>query len=394
MPDAPSSVTIFPSHSQPTLRDTSGVDTMSLQPPADINSTSQPCTMDFDNFDFGLRVSPDPISHHDNGATSLTDLFFSTSSDATIGPTCSSRNMSTSLSTPTLTTRSTISTLSGKERCLHRLSELSLQLLKDFGHDNIAELNDILSVSSEPHLLTPDPGAEGECVSPKNTIGRVLEASQIFLKALDHLAQDRSPTKVSSSASECSYSEHGENADLYTAEHYIAMDFDSVGSEHLPVDRNPAVELDMPTILTILTCYTWLLRGYETVFDNIQNALVCPQSLPEKQPTSTIPSILPGLHIGGFSLDHHKELQLEVLLQISTVMLSRIEDVLGMNDATHGILSRASASTPLIDIWFGSKDGPMGDARGDGKRGVGRVQANIEKLRKILRKNQGISCDT
>lgn len=105
-----------------------------------------------------------------------------------------------------------------------------------------------------------------------------------------------------------------------------------------------------------------------------------------------MPAIVPGLHIGGFSLDDHKDLQIDILIQVSSRMLERIEETLGVcvmssqetrNNSTcgHGILETTSASA-LLDIMFKQND--IGCLNGDNGR-VARVKQTMNNVRGLLK---------
>lgn len=86
--------------------------------------------------------------------------------------------------------------------------------------------------------------------------------------------------------------------------------------EKVTCSRSPAnpsaplsTPIDMPTTLTILTCYTWLLQAYDTIFSQIYSALAIRTDI--TSPSSS-PSVLPGLQFGGFDLDEHRDMQIEM----------------------------------------------------------------------------------
>jgi hypothetical protein len=143
----------------------------------------------------------------------------------------------------------------------------------------------------------------------------------------------------------------------------------------------------MPTTLTILTCYTWLLQSYDAIFSRIRASLL---SQPKLAPQS-IPAILPGLHIGGFDLGDRNDLQIEILIQVSSRMLERIEETLGVNVISQpnsasrekGILDTASASA-LLDITFNQKD--PGNSKRENRSGV-LVKHTMDDIREILKGN-------
>ncbi|TDZ28123.1 Cytochalasin cluster regulator ccsR [Colletotrichum spinosum] len=141
-----------------------------------------------------------------------------------------------------------------------------------------------------------------------------------------------------------------------------------------------------PTTLTIMTCYLWLFHGYEAVFAAIHDALVAqnqqrldrrgshtrhhhhhshqehrrageahdtqqqqqqqqrPGFLPLKSSKAAdlAPTLLPDLRIGGFHLDGHHHLQIEMLIYLSCRILRQMETALGI-DARPAAAAAAAA---------------------------------------------------
>ena len=85
--------------------------------------------------------------------------------------------------------------------------------------------------------------------------------------------------------------------------------------------NSPLLHLDLPTILSILTCYVSLIRVYRSILTGIYNVL---QSSNPPSPLG-LPPILPGLSLDGFHLEHHYSLQINILTQVSMDLLQRIE---------------------------------------------------------------------
>lgn len=209
----------------------------------------------------------------------------------------------------------------------------------------------------------------------------MLESSQLLLHALEHLTTEKPP---SSPNSECSYSDHCDENELDHAADG-SMDFDDTKT------NARITALDMPTTLTIFTCYTWLLQGYETIFSEIHNSLLSRTGTRTHKPTYGSPqAVIPGLRIGGFAFDDHRDLQIEVLMQISIMMLERVDDVLGISAASQRHesnalttkTSRGKDSTipmPVLDAWS-----RQGGFPSDGKAMT--LKKTMEDIRRILRR--------
>ena len=83
---------------------------------------------------------------------------------------------------------------------------------------------------------------------------------------------------------------------------------------------------DVPSTLAILTCYTCLLRIFETVFYCIHHSLECS---PSSALDVKLPPTVPGLQVNGFLLNNYRSLQIKILLQVSTFMLDSTGKALG-----------------------------------------------------------------
>ncbi|KAF7169925.1 hypothetical protein CNMCM5623_002476 [Aspergillus felis] len=319
------------------------------------------------HLDFGVQIHPDrnPLSCNDR---LVTDEFFAPGQGNAAAP--------ESYRLPAEDTQAFFANMESQpvdptRECLQRLSELSSRLFHDFDKATSVMLSELLSFSSCRNTNNNDPGAR----IPQNIIGRALESSQTFLDILQGLKPRLSPT--SSADSECSYSDYWDDAEFvaiaeeptYNPTPMILNPEELTEVEKATSSRPPAnpsaplsTTIDMPTTLTILTCYTWLLQAYDTIFTQIYSALSIRAGITSP---SSIPSVLPGLQFGGFDLDEHRGLQIEMLIQLSSRMLDRIEQKLGIAEICYsdaldndrnassncGILDAATASA-LLDILF------------------------------------------
>jgi Fungal Zn(2)-Cys(6) binuclear cluster domain len=336
-----------------------------------------------DTFDFGMSLTPLPTSHQNSNPASLTETLPPGDGDPKSGHT----GLFNANSPP-------LPPMNSSEDCLHRLSELCSGLLKNVSGygTNCKTLADVLSYN--PRLSNSTTST-----LPKNAIGRVLENSQAFLDILGTLRDLLTPQTSDPSSplnSECSYS------DLWDSDEFLPSATDnpnfpedamaeallstnSIVSAHNTSPDNhqsslsppwTASSLDIPSTLTILTCYTWLLHTYDTIFARIHTSL--------GSKASAIPCILPGLTVGGFNLYEQKGLQVEILMQLSTRMLERIEEMLGISvisaprhhDPINGLLDAASSSA-LLDVMFRPKEGQ--------KARTPRVKQTIDDIREALR---------
>ncbi|KAK5635440.1 hypothetical protein RRF57_011152 [Xylaria bambusicola] len=145
--------------------------------------------------------------------------------------------------------------------------------------------------------------------------------------------------------------------------------------------------------MTILTCYTWLLKGYEMVLSGIQETLATQGRL---HGLRTLPPILPGSGLGTFALENNPDMQIEIVIHIGSQMLHRIEGILGIHvvsedcSVPEGPTDRreildTSSATALLNIWFGK--GNQGNNSPGDPYGSRRMQLNhtIDNIRRQLR---------
>ena len=341
-----------------------------------------------DNFDFGMEQGPQAgAPHHDDTSTWM-DMLLTPGQDT--GP--ASRQ-----SAPV--EKAVNQSVGSKEDGLHRLSELSSRLLKDFSRINSMKLPDLLSFApggDEAGLYGP--GGPGTMADQKNAIGRMLDNSQIFLNTLQYLM----PSVPQGTESECSYSDYCDENEFVSTAHDHSyskrMTIDSTSSAthswltdtKLSSTNSLPSPVDTPTTLTIFTCYAWLLQTYDKVFSLIHLALLSDAHL---SPHS-LPRILPGLLVGGFCLDDQQSLQIEILIHLSTQMLERIEEALSMNMTAQTELSRdhspngrdlldKDSASAILGVMFEQK--LVGNAGGEQRRGAATVKQTMERIRRILR---------
>lgn len=107
---------------------------------------------------------------------------------------------------------------------------------------------------------------------------------------------------------------------------YVAGD-DSTGT--LPGGNEsyrPQPKRDAPSTFALLTCYVCLIKIYESVFSIIHISLEVSRKwtiFPK------LPQTITGLRINDFVLQNHHDLQIKILIQVSTYMLDSVEKALG-----------------------------------------------------------------
>lgn len=290
-----------------------------------------------------------------------------------------------------------------KHECLYRLSSLNLKLLDclSAAEDHPITLEDILAYKS--------PCDTSETKPCKNIIGFLLESSQEFLDAVEGLKDLMERQEKESSYDSYHNSEQFLVDSLDTSvffnnetrkkirnddgdtiySHFSGTTLHPSGGENTPGSttsshsKRSGGHCSGPTTLTIMTCCIWLFHGYEAVFAAIHNALLeqnqqrkdrraslsghegrvgdarDPQQISTQSKSWKIesaPSLLPNVRIGGFQLDGHPHLQIEMLIYISCRILNQMESVLGIDPKPAETDITDSATMPMIESEKGFLD--------------------------------------
>lgn len=238
-----------------------------------------------------------------------------------------------------------------KDAGIQQLSDLSAGLMKDLHRLVTCKLASSFTFASSDkntveYLFKTLDGS----MSRENAIGRMLHGSEKFLEIVHFLSQP--PLTPPCSSSEQSPVEDTYNyIDLENAPDVPELSPETqIGERWKTLQsylsrRNPNATTfstpststgnsasarlqknDVPSVLAILTCYTCLLKIYESVFFVIHHSLECS---PAWASSVKLPQTVPCLQINGFMLRNHRNLQIKILIQVSTYMLDAIEKALG-----------------------------------------------------------------
>ncbi|TLD07675.1 hypothetical protein PgNI_10625 [Pyricularia grisea] len=312
-----------------------------------------------------------------------------------------------------------------QDSCLQLLSQLSSKFLMDFGKSSAGDWSKMANNNTNNHLST--------------TISNLFDGLQIFLKTIECL-RPATFLENSSSDSECSYSDLCDESEFVgsTGDNQMQVYPGAMAVDHAhegsstensahrrgrgasPTADAAPQPLDMPMTLTILTCYTWLLKGYEVVLSEIYQMLA---SQDRHQGLQTLPTIVQGVGIGGFKLEDHPDMQIEIVIHVGWQLLQRIEGLLGVrvvSDEGRGGLGGSSrdessteggdgggagssasderrildprAAAAVLDSWFTTTtrggSGGSGPGEGTGDSNGGRtveIKGTIANIRKYLR---------
>lgn len=97
--------------------------------------------------------------------------------------------------------------------------------------------------------------------------------------------------------------------------------------EPFSLDSRSSDNCDYPTLISLLSCYVCLIRIYRTNLASILDSL--PTLLTIKEP---LPQLFPGMNLGGFELESRIDLQIQILVQVTEDMLSRMETYFGIGE--------------------------------------------------------------
>ena len=85
-----------------------------------------------------------------------------------------------------------------------------------------------------------------------------------------------------------------------------------------PVEQPPP---DLPTALSLMSCFSALARIYRAMFLRIGATL----SLAQSASSIELGAVLQSIDLDGFGFDQHPDLRVRLLLQVSTDMLRKVE---------------------------------------------------------------------
>lgn len=278
-----------------------------------------------------------------------------------------------------------------RKDCLQKLAELHTSLMRDL--DSIKACKPANECGSSGMASRgPNDATNEDEKKADYPIGRVLESSEKFLEILQYFA--RSPSRQSScrpsrglsdsvsSRSEQQHPAFGRPSDPTPSAFSGSAMHQSLSRPEFSTAMNGpvgALQCDVPTTLSILTCYVCLTRIFRTIFSCIHVSLrtIAPAS------QNNLPPLFPGLQLGGFQLESHLNLQVQILVQVSDNMLSRIDNALGLPSdrgfRAGGILEQ-TASTTLLQMMMKEEAIEKPDDAGGGVKSLREVMASVKQL--------------
>ncbi|KAF7621813.1 hypothetical protein F9C07_7858 [Aspergillus flavus] len=291
--------------------------------------------------------------------------------------------------------------------CTTQLSELNMRLMKDI--ESTTSFRQGMSAASDPNYPASGLGETSPSSSMVKFTNTMLANCQSFLDILQRL---RSPTVElrGSSNSECSYGDleyssneysssrsqsrnHSTSASSRSKDGRISaggglqsvLNSDTIGlSPSLDPIKADSSALDFSAFLSILSCYTHILRAYDALFTEILEMLMESSCI---QLDLKIHNLVPEVSLGGFRLSGHGDLQIKCLLHMSFIILEKIESMLGVNApekdpyGSNGGLLNNSQLRGLLEALYHQKE--FDYIRADGTRAA-RVKKTMKSIQRIL----------
>ncbi|KFX87269.1 hypothetical protein V490_08389 [Pseudogymnoascus sp. VKM F-3557] len=220
-----------------------------------------------------------------------------------------------------------------RKRCLKSLADLHASLLRDLDEVKLSKPANECDCSRASVKRNTENGMVHDY-----PVGKVLKSSEKYLEILEYFSPSSQSSLQPSSCSSDSLSTH-EDLDLALGcndDDGTPLDYNhSISASGLEPDLSSTastIHCDVPTTFSLLTCYISLVRIFRTIFSCIYISL-----LPLPPPTwNALPPIFPGLQLAGFSMDTQVGMQVQILLQVSEVMLGKIEGILGVGASGAG----------------------------------------------------------
>ena len=281
-----------------------------------------------------------------------------------------------------------------REKYLHTLSALNEDLLKQVYAMNSEESPNMattLSGSTDQQQESVDSDSQN------NLVGKILSNSQRFLDIMQPFlvsSQTQPATAPLFAPNPFTFGSHGlslqasplttdartldfeeafTSADPLRARTLSMADF----SISTPTRQSSGDVLrpDFPTAMTFMSCFCSLNRIYRIMFSRIESALMNSNSS-----GAQLRAILPSVNLDGFGIEQHHELQINVLLQVSTDMLDRMESTIEL--LLVGREGRGLFPASLFQLLMQQE--ALGDDPHDGGSAAMTLKAKIRNMKRLL----------
>lgn len=139
------------------------------------------------------------------------------------------------------------------------------------------------------------------------------------------------------------------------------------------------LQLDIPTMLLIMNCYSLLTRIYNAFFARCLRVLT---KYPSAADRVLLPEILPCFDLGGFKPLNYGSLQMSIIVEASMHLIRKIEDYLERPDINQeGVTGPKGPVLQLMD--FVMKADGLGHLR-DGESPV-QLRENVEAIKRLVK---------
>ena len=236
---------------------------------------------------------------------------------------------------------------------LSRLSEVLLKRLYTINDEDAWKCSPLRRSTATTASVPPQCSQKPPMIS----IGQVLRHSQEFLDllqpffpassslaeyAIDELSYPTLNGKSTSSLRNRSSCQSTETSGVFDS---ISTNNSSlsglVEATQTPTDAQNQPRLNVPTAMTLMSCFGCLTRVYGLIFTRLETALM-------HSPSQGVglDSVIPSIDLDGFGLERHFELQIKVLFEVATDMLDRVER--SMEKVSTGCGNGGNSSLPLL----------------------------------------------
>lgn len=232
-------------------------------------------------------------------------------------------------------------------------------------------------------------------------IGSVLKSSDTFLTVLASFSapvahsSPLSPYPAASSASYKNYI-HG-SSDSGTSASTSASGIDEYGTDEMVQyphgkraigsydDLEPALPLDMATVLQLLTCYIRIVHLHSIMHTRMLDYMAAFLQH-STQHVDFGPPVFLDMRVGGVSLDRFGVFQIKLLLQISLQVLGGIESALGLPEEFRVGKHKGGRTGVLMENVSGEFVKCLMNQRVWREKKVDCVKEQLSKLRRVLKR--------
>lgn len=132
------------------------------------------------------------------------------------------------------------------------------------------------------------------------------------------------------------------------------------------------IQLDIPTMLLIVTCYNLLTRIYNIFFTRWLRTLT---KYPSAADRELLPEILPCFELGGFKPPNYGSLQMSIIIEASMHLIRKIEEYLDRPDRKQegGTRQKGPPVLQLMDLVMEDGESPV------------QLRENVEAIKRLIK---------